>query len=168
MIGFYRRLRYPEKELVSSVHVIMRYTLRLLTSDQADRLVRLVVGMNHISEKMGKEMPVNDYQGQKFPSFRVGMWVGEKASPNRLLSNEANQHSTYNAEDALIDLRSGDEETGEGSVIQFEACPWCGTDHEFGIKNAGNWEVVTSDNENQWGKLLNYHTMVDGNLLIWI
>ena len=46
MIGFYRRLRFPHDEVKPSTHVVMRYTLRLLTSDQADRLVRLVVGMN--------------------------------------------------------------------------------------------------------------------------
>lgn len=166
IIGFYRRLRYPEKELESSVHVIMRYTLRLLTSDQADRLVRLVVGMNHVAEKMGTDISVNNYRGQKFPRFRVGMWVGEKASPNRLLSKKSNQYSKYNAEDALIDLRSGDEETGEGSVIQFETCPWCGSDHEFGIKHAQNWEVVTSENGTQWGELLNSKPTLHGRCKI--
>ena len=54
----------------------MRYTLRLLTSDQAGRLVRLVGAMNHIARGDPEH---------NFPDFRVGMWVGEDASPNRLL-----------------------------------------------------------------------------------
>lgn len=163
IIGFYRRLRYPEKELSPSVHVIMRYTLRLLTSDQADRLVRLVVGMNHVANTMGAKLSVKEYQGQEFPPFRVGMWVGKKVSPNFLLSSSSNKYSENdNAEDALIKLKSGDEETGDGSVIQFETCPWCGNDHEFGIKNAENWEVVKEEHDNQWGRLLNSRPTLHG------
>ena len=62
MTGFYRRLRFPENELNPSTHVVMRYTLRLLTSDQADRLVRLAVGMNHIASTMGEELGVKSNQ----------------------------------------------------------------------------------------------------------
>ena len=76
-VGFYRRLRFPEDERrLPAVHSIMRYTLRLLTSDQAGRLVRLVGAMNHIAR--GEEPDHN------FTDFRVGMWVGEDASPNRV------------------------------------------------------------------------------------
>ena len=76
-IGFYRRIRFPEKELIRpSVHAIMRYTLRLLTSDQADRLVRLVGAMNSVAN--------NHDSNHKFFDFRVGMWVGSDASPNDL------------------------------------------------------------------------------------
>ena len=45
-IGFYRRLKNPEQEKLPAVHAIMRYTLRLLTMDQGERLVRLMGGMN--------------------------------------------------------------------------------------------------------------------------
>jgi hypothetical protein len=54
-ISFYRRIRFPEKELNPSVHSIMRYTLRLLTADQADRLVRLIGAMNNIARKDNPE-----------------------------------------------------------------------------------------------------------------
>ena len=74
MIGFYRRLRFPENELNPSTHVVMRYTLRLLTSDQADRLVRLAVGMNHIASTMGEELGVKlGWKGvSDFQSWNVG------------------------------------------------------------------------------------------------
>ena len=80
-IGFYRRLRYPEQEQAqSSVHAIMRYTLRLLTSHQADRLVRLVGAMNAVA--------TDEDEHHNFQPFRVGMWIGSSASPNRLLTDD--------------------------------------------------------------------------------
>ena len=86
----------------------MRYTLRLLTMDQSDRLVRMVQGMNMAWERAG--------EGGTFHPFTVGFWVGRKATPNKMKE----------AQDALLALARGDE-VKEGRVIMFEACPWCGS-----------------------------------------
>ena len=136
-ISFYRRIRFPGKELTPSVHSIMRYTLRLLTADQADRLVRLIGAMNNIARK--------DDPGHNFPDFRVGMWVGQDVSPNDLLINE-DRKDRYelkpSAEGNLEKLRENISEP-RGTVIQFEICPWCGIEQDP-KKWANNWKVINS------------------------
>jgi Helicase conserved C-terminal domain len=91
------------------VTVIMRYTLRLLTTQQFQRATALICACEHIrrqtSNVWGKE------------PFQIGLWVGSKATPNNL----------KDAKDALAKLRSGGEVT-EGNPMQFSYCPWCGED----------------------------------------
>jgi len=167
MIGFYRRLRAPEKELVPSVHVIMRYTLRLLTSDQADRLVRLAVGMNHIASTMGESMGASSHDDTNFPPFRVGMWVGRKVSPRDLLSKPRKHGDDDSAQNSLRMLRRGDEEPGEGSVIQFEVCPWCGSNDEKSIRSPQNWDVCDNQGKGDfvWSRPLNERASLNGRCL---
>ena len=162
MVGFYRRLRFPERELLPSVHVIMRYTLRLLTSDQADRLVRLAVGMNHVSETMGSEMGAKSFDGSDFPPFRVGMWVGGGVSPRDLLMGPKGDENS--AQGRLRAIRKGDEEPGEGSVMQFEVCPWCGERGEESLSNPDNWDVVdgTGRGDFDWSSDLNGRATLRG------
>lgn len=125
-IGFYRRIRFPEKEVEKpSVHAIMRYTLRLLTSDQADRLVRLVGAMNAVARV--------DNPQHEFKEFRVGMWIGSDASPNKLLRTEFGESAENN-----LDLLANDLPEEKGTVIQFEMCPWCGSEE---IRNHENWSI---------------------------
>ena len=132
-IGFYRRIRFPETEKERpSVHAVMRYTLRLLTSDQADRLVRLAGAMNHIARE---NEPDHD-----FHDFRIGMWIGGAASPNRLLAGE--NEETPSAEGNLRRLRNNMPEKGSGTVLQFELCPWCGDESDSGVKNPNNWGIT--------------------------
>lgn len=126
--GFYRRLRYPDEETTPSVHAIMRYTLRLLTMDQAERLVRLVTAMNQVASE--HEAPsVRDGH-----PFRVGMWVGESASPNKL-----EQHrNRKDARSIILDQRKGAGLKTNTRAIMFESCPWCGSDS---IVDPHNWEI---------------------------
>tara|TARA_B100000767_G_C19778333_1_gene544216 strand:+ start:653 stop:5827 length:5175 start_codon:yes stop_codon:yes gene_type:complete len=132
-IGFYRRLRFPDTERQRpSVHAVMRYTLRLLTSDQADRLVRLAGAMNHVAEQN------NPKHG--FHEFRIGMWIGGAASPNRLLAGQNDQDPS--AEGNLRLLRNNMPEKGSGTVLQFELCPWCGDDSDAGVKSPSNWKIA--------------------------
>ena len=132
MIGFYRRLRNPEQEKETMVHTVMRYTLRLLTSDQADRIVRLMGAMNYVQEIEIKE--------GDFPRFRLGMWVGAAVSPNDLLKNSNRGYGRVSAEESLDRLMIGSSET-EGTILQFEVCPWCGDDSDHGIKSPECWSI---------------------------
>ena len=128
-LGFYRRIRFPEQEKTRpSVHTIMRYTLRLLVSDQADRLVRLVGAMNQVSKDHGME---------GFHDFRLGMWVGGDVTPNRLIKMENDEKT---AENSLQRLKLNLPEK-KGAVIQFDVCPWCGDDSDSGIRNAKCWSI---------------------------
>ena len=128
LTGFYRRLRYPEQEKIPSVHVIMRYTLRLLTMDQSERLVRLVTAMNLVSSD--HESPsINN--GVK---FRVGMWVGKAASPNQLKSSR----DRIDADSIIKDMQKGEGLKTNTRVIMFENCPWCG---DSSISDPNNWSI---------------------------
>ncbi len=99
------------------VTVILRYTLRLLTMQQRDRLLKLVVAMemqraNH-PEKYGSER------------ISIGFWVGGGVTPNRFSEyNEANQW---------------DKKLFEKKIQrQILKCPFCGKPLE-----AKDFEIIS-------------------------
>ena len=74
-----RRLRDPS--LASAgVAVLMRYTLRLLTLDQLGRAAGLICALEPERQKAPAKLG-------KWP-FEIGLWVGRKATPNRLGKRE--------------------------------------------------------------------------------
>ena len=89
---------------------MMRYTLRVLTLQQFQRASALVCACEVLrredEERWGAE------------KFRIGLWVGQKTTPNRIDI----------AADALKNLH-GDtwRGTGSGRPDQLANCPWCGT-----------------------------------------
>ena len=127
-IGFYRRLKYPEEEKNPGVHAIMRYTLRLLTLDQSERLVRLVTAMNMVAN----EHPNSSIRDAH--PFRVGMWVGQKSSPNKL----ENTGDGRDAQSIIRVLRAGSSPKTSTRAIMFDECPWCGCES---IGNPHNWDL---------------------------
>ena len=92
------------------VTVLMRYTLRLLTSQQFLRATTLMCA----AELVRRENPVT--WGET--PFTIGLWVGSSVSPK------------YYADAAreVKDVRSGKTSAGWGlTALQFTHCPWCGT-----------------------------------------
>lgn len=89
------------------VTVIMRYTLRLLTTQQFQRATALICACEeirrHDSQKWGKR------------PFQIGLWVGAKATPNTIAE----------AKEVLSKLHSG-VDVREGNPVQLPFCPWCG------------------------------------------
>jgi hypothetical protein len=98
-----RRLQDPEDD---GTGVLMRYTLRLLTSQQFQRAAGLICALEQIRKRnVGK-------LGHK--PFAIGIWVGGATTPNtRKLSLEAFHKAEYEGADAYqhVMLR----------------CPWCGS-----------------------------------------
>lgn len=91
----------------SGVAVLMRYTLRLLTSQQFQRATALVCA----AELARLEDPAT--WGSE--PFRIGLWVGTDVSPKRF--NEA-----------VEQLKSVHAGFGHRlTVLQVQRCPWCGT-----------------------------------------
>lgn len=92
------------------IAVLMRYTLRLLTLQQFQRAAALMCACETIRradiDKWG-EMP-----------FRLGLWVGNKATPNTLAA----------AANALRQRNVGGRPTSTGTPHQIISCPWCGTE----------------------------------------
>jgi hypothetical protein len=90
------------------IAVLMRYTLRLLTLQQFQRAAALLCACENIRKsdkvKWG-EVP-----------FRLGLWVGSKATPNTLKQ----------AAESLRQGNVGGWQVGKGTPHQIVSCPWCG------------------------------------------
>lgn len=90
------------------IAVLMRYTLRLLTLQQFQRAAALICACETIrradTAKWG-EVP-----------FRLGLWVGSKATPNSLSA----------AAESLRQGNMGGRPSVRGTPHQLISCPWCG------------------------------------------
>lgn len=101
---FKRRLDDPSDV---GVHVLMRYTLRLLTAQQFQRASALLCVMEYLRglspDSLGAE------------PFRAGIWLGGETTPN---TREA----------AIQALRDLEAHRGEGeNRFLLARCPWCAT-----------------------------------------
>lgn len=101
---FHRRLSDPND---SGTHVLMRYTLRLLTAQQFQRAAGLLCAMEYIRQTRA----ANDLGPEP---FSIGIWLGGETTPNTRAdarsSWKALQNNAWNAEYNFVLLR----------------CPWCG------------------------------------------
>ena len=92
------------------VAVLMRYTLRLLTAQQFQRAATLLCACEYL--RQGRRAAGDPRWGET--PFRIGLWVGQAASPN-----------SY--DDAATQIRSArGQGRGTGNrVLQLLSCPWC-------------------------------------------
>lgn len=91
------------------VAVLMRYTLRLLTSQQFQRAAALVCAAELVRQSdPGKwgERP-----------FSIGLWVGSAVSPKRYTE----------ARSQVEDARADSGRVHGLTVLQLQRCPWCGS-----------------------------------------
>ena len=93
------------------VGVLMRYTLRLLTSQQFQRAATLICACEVRRREL---LAAGDTRWGETP-FRIGMWVGGTVSANK----------TQDAARDLDDLRNTGWTKGAGPTA-LVACPWCG------------------------------------------
>jgi len=95
------------------VAVVMRYTLRLLTIQQFQRATALICACEALRRETAD---------QRFGAtpFRIGLWVGMRATPN----------TTEDAERWVRQQRKTIRYTGgaAGSPAQLTICPWCGAE----------------------------------------
>jgi hypothetical protein len=100
---FYRRLVDQHDD---GVHVLMRYTLRLLTTQQFQRGSRLICAMERIRQQHGS------LGGRP---FSIGIWVGSANTPNKRTTavTAYNKMRTYGKAENPFILRQ---------------CPWCGAE----------------------------------------
>jgi len=102
----------------TGVDVLMRYTLRLLTAQQFQRAATLFCAMEHLRLKA----PFN--LGKR--PFRIGLWVGGSATPNK------RSH-------ALEKLRDLQRDPDAENPYVLLRCPWCASKfgpHEFSTGGA--------------------------------
>jgi hypothetical protein len=123
----YRRLRAKKaKRIGSGVAIIMRYTLRLLTTQQFQRAATLMCACELIRR--------HDPQTWGNEPFLVGLWVGLASTPN-----------TFDqARDALDLLSKG--APSPHTPIQLHNCPWCGEPlrvRDYWIETQREWTLVS-------------------------
>ena len=97
-----RRIKNPDN---TGTTILMRYTLRLLTTQQFQRAASLICALEIVRRS-------NRYTlGET--RFSIGLWVGSEVTPN----NEKKAVSLYR------DLCLGTEK----NKFVLQSCPWCGT-----------------------------------------
>jgi hypothetical protein len=90
------------------IAVLMRYTLRLLTLQQFQRAAALLCACETIRKA--------DLAKWGTIPFRLGLWVGSKATPNTLAQ----------AAESLRQGNVGGRPGISGTPHQIVSCPWCG------------------------------------------
>lgn len=106
----YRRRKFKEQGL--GVAAIMRYTLRLLTTQQFQRALRLILALEQI-RRWGKQQQKFDLGKE---AISIGLYVGDKSLPNK--------------EEGLDEesIKWNNREEGENKTkIPLDKCPWCGS-----------------------------------------
>ncbi|MCP4021125.1 MAG: helicase [Desulfobacteraceae bacterium] len=98
----WRRLTNPSSG--GGTSVLMRYTLRLLTSQQYLRATRIICALELIRQK-------NSILGEE--PITIGMWVGQASSPN-----------TFKAAMEMVNKSSQSNGDPPGRLV-LDACPWC-------------------------------------------
>lgn len=118
----YRRLTASESNIYDKdggVTVFLRYTLRLLTTQQRDRLMKLVVAMEIIRQESAK---AGNYKYGHTP-ISIGFWVGGGVTPNRF--TEYSLGKPYDKKNFIRKIKN-----------QIITCPYCGkeiTEKEYEI-----------------------------------
>lgn len=100
--AFYRRLVDPDD---AGVHVLMRYTLRLLTAQQFQRASGLICAMEVIRRRESEELGAHP--------FSIGIWLGGSTTPNSRADARANLRQLQKNTDSVA------------NKFLVTKCPWC-------------------------------------------
>ena len=85
---------------------IMRYTLRMLTTQQFQRAASLICAMEEIRRSRHESLSLGETR------FSLGLWIGGDASPN----------SIEGATSEMTDFQNGKT---RGNPLVLTECPWC-------------------------------------------
>lgn len=113
----YRRISRGAKG--NGVAVIMRYTLRLLTTQQFQRALRLILALEQIRQ-WGETNPTW-FIGDNNNPITIGVYVGSGSLPNDKAGLDDEVRNRWNAR----------EEGHNNSRIPLDRCPWCGEKLEY-------------------------------------
>lgn len=105
------------------VAVLMRYTLRLLTTQQSERAARLLCALEFL------RLHWRDAAGQQVlgaEPLTLGLWVGQATTPNSR-AEAGRAWTELNTEIAQANATPpGTSRKFYKNVFQLAACPWCG------------------------------------------
>lgn len=121
MLLFYRRLNQRTQHEGSGVSVIMRYTLRVLTTQQFERAANLICACEYL-RLSGEVRTESD-------PFSIGLWIGSAAIPNSV-------------EEARRDH--------EQRAMQIRECPCCHSRVELGTDQS-RYEIFCRNRNCRFG-----------------
>ncbi|MFZ4081797.1 MAG: helicase-related protein [Pirellula sp.] len=98
-----------ERPRRDGTNVLMRYTLRMLTTQQFQRAASLICAMEFLRRNPTKHGFASTIPGQR---FSLGLWIGGDGSPNKI----------DGARSELNEYRRGDT---DGNPLVLTECPWC-------------------------------------------
>ncbi len=121
-VTFYRRLKYPDTS--GGTAVLMRYTLRLLTSQQFSRASTLICACDRIRTELWNKSHRRDTRWKE--PITIGLWIGGDHTPNKNTSYEPKGAKEYL--DHLVNTSYGSLEHRNDYYNKFQVltCPWCG------------------------------------------
>jgi hypothetical protein len=90
-------------------NVLMRYTLRMLTTQQFQRAASLICAMEFLRRNPAKHGIAPSIQGQR---FSLGLWIGGDGSPNKI-------------DGAITELNQYRAGYIHGNPLIITECPWC-------------------------------------------
>ena len=89
-------------------NALMRYTLRMLTTQQFQRAASLICAMDFLRRNPEKHGIAN-ISGSR---FSLGLWIGSDASPNKIAQ-------------AKTELNAFRLDRAQGNPLVVTECPWC-------------------------------------------
>lgn len=107
---FYERISHEPNAnglRCDGTNVLMRYTLRMLTTQQFQRAASLICSMEILRRHSDKH-GLGNIPGDR---FSLGLWIGRDGSPN----------DNKSAEQAIKNYRAGEG----GNPLVLTECPWC-------------------------------------------
>lgn len=135
MVAFHRRLSVAAPDDGAGVACIMRYTLRLLTTQQFIRASAMVCACEAI--RRGR-IPSRDAHSLGETPFSIGLWVGDGATPNTRKDAFASRTDSSKASPrqlmqcpcchSTLDYRQGGPTEAVSIFCTGEACVLAGTD----------------------------------------
>lgn len=114
----YRRLK--NETGYQGTSVIMRYTLRLLTTQQFERASRIICALEFLRKQPDLKKILKD------EPITIGLWVGMSTTPNTLKEAEK-QIKAIEEEAEKKDKGELSGHPDDKNTFQITACPWCGT-----------------------------------------
>jgi hypothetical protein len=105
--------RYQHGDAGGGTAIILRYTLRLLTTQQFQRAATMICACEILRK-------ADTYQWGDEP-FTLGLWVGGSTTPNYLDSDSEKALGSFQK------YRTVREQARPENPFQLVQCPWCGT-----------------------------------------
>ena len=113
---FHQRMLISSNDTLKrdGVNVFMRYTLRMLTTQQFQRAASLICSMELLRRKSLNEPLINGLT-IKGKRFSLGLWLGSAACPNNM----------KDAKEKFKEFKRSDDSNSLGNPFVLTECPWC-------------------------------------------